>query len=168
MATVNVNPPALTTKQITRFWKYVDKTPGQGPKGECWRWARTVVAKYGRFSVCIRGKKRAYTTHRLSFFLAMGYWPALYVLHECDWQLCCNPAHLFEGTAKQNYDDAAAKGRATKGEKTGTSKLTAPEVLEIRRLVAAGVRRVVVAERFNISSSHVTLIVQKKKSWTHI
>lgn len=38
-----------------------------------------------------------------------------YVLHRCDVRNCCNPDHLWIGTAKDNNADCAAKGRHYEG-----------------------------------------------------
>jgi hypothetical protein len=47
--------------------------------------------------------------------------PGLFVCHTCDvnyppgdftYRRCCNVAHLFLGTPKDNVDDMVAKGRA--------------------------------------------------------
>lgn len=173
MAAVNVNPPELNAKDLKRFWEKIDKSPGHGPKGDCWKWTSGLThGDYGGFGT-YKGpqgnkRKRKDLAHRISFFLATGTWPVLYVCHECDWPLCCNPAHLFEGTAKDNYDNAATKGRETRGERVGTSKLTEAQVLEIRRLRAMGIKQSVIAEQFNIDRSHVSLITGKRKSWSHI
>ncbi len=35
----------------------------------------------------------------------------LHVLHRCDVKACCNPAHLFLGTHKENMADLHAKGK---------------------------------------------------------
>lgn len=35
----------------------------------------------------------------------------LWVLHHCDNPICCNPGHLFLGTAADNTQDSWRKGR---------------------------------------------------------
>ncbi|MGH7024521.1 MAG: HNH endonuclease signature motif containing protein [Caulobacteraceae bacterium] len=51
--------------------------------------------------------------HRLAWELANGPIPdGLLILHKCDNPVCCNPDHLFLGTAADNHADCAAKGRA--------------------------------------------------------
>jgi hypothetical protein len=47
--------------------------------------------------------------------------PSLKFCHRCDTRNCCNPAHLFLGTQKDNLRDMFAKGRARP-----RGKMTAP------------------------------------------
>lgn len=80
--------------------------------------------------------RRQWKAHRLFYFLWYGEIPMGHsVLHRCDNPPCCNPEHLFTGTAKDNMDDCVSKGRALgpRGEMNGQHKLIASEVLEIRR-----------------------------------
>lgn len=96
--------PYLKTPIEVRFWKYVEKTEG------CWNWTgRVHTSGYG--DVCHLA--RHFRSHRMSFFLTHGRWPSpnLCVLHKCDNRLCVNPAHLYEGTKKQNSRDALERGR---------------------------------------------------------
>lgn len=69
--------------------------------------------------------------HRLAFAFYVGpVRPGLGVLHRCDERRCCNPRHLFEGTAADNSADMVGKGRSVRGRKV--PKLTAEAVIEIR------------------------------------
>lgn len=51
MAKPNPNLPQLTKQDIERFWSKVDKTPGQGPQGECWEYKGARVRGYGVFKI---------------------------------------------------------------------------------------------------------------------
>ena len=87
------------------FWRIVRK---EDPE-RCWDWPHARhEAGYG---VCTyKGVKT--TAHRLAYELTNGPVPdGMYVLHTCDRPQCCNPAHLFVGTPKDNVADMLAKGR---------------------------------------------------------
>lgn len=117
MANPHIKLPELTEQEIARFWSYVDKTPGQGPKGECWGWKRGRHQRgYGQFSY--RGLD--VRSNRVALFLKTGSDPgALGALHTCDWPPCCRDEHLFSGTHKDNMVDSAAKGRTACGDRHG-------------------------------------------------
>jgi hypothetical protein len=153
-----------------RFWSKVDQ--GGGPDA-CWPWTakRRARGGYGQFR--LDGKIEG--AHRIAFSLKNGPLPAgAQVLHRCDNPPCCNPAHLFLGTNLDNVEDKVAKGRqaggyktAILGERHGMAKLTADDVREIRRMVAAGAMQKVVAEHFLIAGSAVSKIVART-SWRHV
>ena len=91
-------------KTITeRFWDKVRVTGG------CWMWTSARDRwGYGRF----RTEVSHVGAHRMAWMLAVGLIPGdLCVLHRCDNPSCCNPDHLFLGTAKDNIHDAMRKGR---------------------------------------------------------
>lgn len=107
------------------FWKKVDR---RGPD-ECWEWLGGYSSRgYGTF---VMGK--TYSSHRLAHTFANGpIGDGLFVCHRCDNTRCCNPAHLFLGTPKDNSEDMSRKGRASRHAKVGQRKLSDQEVREIR------------------------------------
>lgn len=147
-----------------RFWAKVDKSGGTDA---CWPWksrART-RGDYGTFNH--RGELPSRTTraHKIAWELTHGVVaPGLFVCHRCDNPRCCNPTHLFVGTAADNHADMVAKGRSNRGERHGLSKLTASQVTEIRR--ATGTLRQI-AKQFGITDSNASYI-RRGKTWTHV
>lgn len=56
--------------------------------------------------------------HQMSYKTFNGDIPdGMWVLHKCDNPSCCNPNHLFLGTAKENNEDMWRKGRWRSGMK---------------------------------------------------
>lgn len=127
------------------FWANVDV---RGPD-ECWPW------KFGKnpsgYGVIHLNGKTEYT-HRRAYQLTHGAIPdELYVCHACDHPPCCNPAHLWAGTPRENTIDCYAKGRNKRaGRKRErplivpshpclrNAKVTRAQVAEIRAIYAAG------------------------------
>lgn len=121
------------------FWDRLDKA------GDCWVWTGALyVNGYG----AVRwGGKKVYT-HRLAFELNSGPIPeGLFVCHRCDNPPCCNPAHLFLATPRENMVDRDAKGRhgwarrpdaIPRGEQSLRSVLTLAQVEDARRSHAHG------------------------------
>lgn len=96
----------LTPKDIARFWMNVKKTNG------CWEWQASLHPRgYGRFQL----KNKTVRAHRISYFLQHNKISSKKVIcHSCDNPKCVNPAHLWEGTAKENTEDMIIKGRLVK------------------------------------------------------
>lgn len=148
-------------KTPKRFWSKVDV----GEVDECWEWlAGKGKGGYGRFWI----KGKVWKAHRVAWILTYGPIPkGLQCCHHCDNPSCCNPYHLFLGTAKDNQVDAAQKERKARGESQGSSKLTKGEVLEIRELYEVdGWTQQDIADEFGVDQSAISLIVRRKNwSW---
>jgi hypothetical protein len=142
-----------------RFWPKVAIGPG------CWIWTGK-VRKNGYGAIQING--RGGYAHRFSWELHFGAIPKGHsVCHTCDNPACVRPDHLFVGTTADNNSDMWRKDRGRHGEHHPCSKLTAEDVREIRRLVAAGVRRSEIADRFGITRNHLVKIASGR-SWKRV
>jgi hypothetical protein len=151
-----------------RFWSKVRKSDS------CWGWVgpRTV---YGYGAFWRDGQNRH--AHRVSFELANGSVPeGLFVLHHCDNRSCVRPDHLYVGTHLDNMRDRNARGRTARGDRMPhervhgeahpQAKLTAEQVLDIRRRYQPGNGGVLMRE-FGISQAALWGIVNGK-SWKHL
>lgn len=152
-----------------RFWLSVRKGP------ECWEWMLSTINGYGALR---RNKSRTVVkAHRLSWEIHNGPVPAgMYVCHRCDNKLCVRPDHLFLGTHRDNMLDMRAKGRAgdqtrpetrPRGERHGCSKLTASDVIAIRRDKASGVSTAALMARYSISKAHINSVASGR-TWRHL
>jgi len=103
---------------MSRFFAKIDKA--NGPNA-CWPWTgQKNKAGYGRLMV---NRKRV-NAHRLAWQFEFGIPPKhLFVCHHCDTPCCCNPRHLFLGTALENTQDCIRKGRFTSGLKDRVGSL---------------------------------------------
>lgn len=92
-----------------RFWSWV----AQGQTDDCMEWMGQRLPKgYGTLAI---NSVRTYA-HRVAYSLAFGPIPdGFQVCHRCDNPPCCNPTHLFLGTALDNARDRVAKGRSRNG-----------------------------------------------------
>lgn len=114
------------------------------------------------------GTHKGHLTHRVAYELAYGPIPEGFVVcHKCDTPACVNPDHLFVGTQAANILDKVLKGRQQKGETHVSSKLSQADVLEIRKLAAAGVTQRELARRFGTHFGNINAIVLRK-SWRHV
>jgi hypothetical protein len=138
----------LSDKDIERFWLRVDQSGGPDA---CWPWTGRLSNKgYGDLSFG-RGNVRG---HRVAFFVAHGRWPQPFACHSCDNRSCCNPAHIFEGTHRDNMIDMHRKGR-------GRSKLDVHRVKEIRlRYSDGGVTQAELAAEYGVLRAQIGFIAR--------
>ena len=144
-----------------RFWSKVNIRASD----ECWTWTGPLnSAGYGH--ICVR--LTDYMAHRVAYELAKGPIPnGLVIRHTCDNKMCCNPNHLITGTYAQNSQDAIDRGLTLRGEDASLAKLTDEQVIELRSRYARGDKQQWLAERFDITQSTVSAIVNRK-TWRHI
>lgn len=170
-----------------RFWARVDRS------GACWPWMGARQSRgYGE-----TWNGRVMLAHRVAFELTNGPIPDdLHICHTCDNPPCCNPSHLFAGTRSDNMQDMLSKGRGIKagqhargdrngrrthperyanvrpapmpGERNPKAKLTAEQVLEIRRLRSSGgVTQAELSRRYGVSQAKISQIVLGQV-WKHL
>lgn len=181
--------PDYYEKLGRRFWSRVDRN------GDCWLWTGSTVGRgYGK----VGAFGKTYRANRLAWELTNGPIPdGLLVCHTCDNPACCRPEHLFLGTGIDNNQDAAAKGRTAKGERSrsvkyrdslprgnahysrntpeklargeqhGMSKLTRDQVAQIRGMVEQGEKYRSVGISFGVSKSCICSII-KGKTWAQV
>jgi hypothetical protein len=90
------------------------------PKTGCLLWRQGKRRVYGAISI---------SAPRLAWEIANGPIPeGMQVLHRCDEPRCCEPDHLFLGTAADNMADMRRKGRG-RNQHTVTPKAPRPQVL---------------------------------------
>lgn len=145
-----------------RFWTKVDRSPGHGPRGDCWRWTGAVNDDgYGSVGV----DRHVVGAHRVAYQLGVGVIPeGAQVLHRCDNPACVRPDHLFLGTHADNMCDMAAKDRSTHGERSARHKLTEAEVRAIRADPRPQVR---IAAELGVAPAYISQI-KSRKIWRRV
>lgn len=102
------------------FWSKVDRRAAD----ECWPWlGHRNHRGYGRFTRRFgsgTSKSRHVPAARMAWELThLQEFPVgHHACHRCDNPPCCNPAHVFPGTDRDNMRDCVAKGRHWNTKKT--------------------------------------------------
>jgi len=143
----------------TQFWENID-IPNDLSK--CWFWTGNQNSQgYGR--VYLNGQ--GFYAHRIMWELIFGPIPTgVFVCHHCDTPLCVNPLHLFLGTQADNMRDCTNKRRQEYGENHHNAKLTAPQVLKIRKRPMSISK---LARYYGISRRHIRAI-QQRRYWRYL
>lgn len=151
-----------------------------GHVDECWLWNGFKNEHgYGR----IRFNGVMTLAHRAIWSIHFGEIPgSMCVCHHCDTPACCNPSHLFLGTHQDNMTDRQAKGRQAcgdrsgarkhpetvpRGSRSGKTKLTDSDVIEIRSMASSNIAQKDIADIFGISRNGVSCIVNRQR-WAHL
>lgn len=99
---------------------------------------------------------KATLVHRLAWSLARGPIPeGLFVIHRCFNPRCCEPEHLFLGSAAEMVAHNVAGGRTRRpgGEAVHSAKLTWAKVRRARALIAKGVQYRYIALMLGVGKS---------------
>jgi len=131
------------------IWQKSTKRTGDGVRGQFWLNRKNLFA------------------HRAAWLLFWGPIPdGLLICHECDVGICVNPDHLFLGTHKDNTKDMIQKGRANprRGEECHYAKLTANDVIAIRRSKETGVA---LSKLYGVGEMEISRI-KRNLRWRHI
>ncbi len=152
----------------------------------CWEYQGAKTRNgYGNIGRREGGRLINHVAHRFVYEKMVGKIPeGMQANHKCDNRICCNPAHIFIGTQKDNMEDAYAKGRvprnphehknwwsggpekhARKGEQNGRSILDRETVKYIRHLYyAERHNQVQLGKHFGVCRTQIGRIV-KGVSW---
>jgi hypothetical protein len=131
---------------------------------ECIRWPYAVDGGgYGQ----IRRNGRKELVHRIVCEKVHGPSPSSEHLatHTCGrgHEGCCSPLHLVWGTVVENAADRIKHGTHCRGERQWAAKLTAGDVIEIKRLAAGGMSQSAIANLFSVGQQQISAIILKKK-----
>lgn len=160
--------PKATARQkidcfLHNFWSRVNISD----PNDCWEW-QGGKQRGGYGETFYNG--RNLSAHRVSWFLSFGAIKKGYhICHKCDNPPCCNPEHLFQGTRKDNMNDAKTKKRNWHpiGSLCGNSKLTEANIHVIRGLLKQGMSAPKIAKIYNVGSTTIYNI-HSGRCWRHI
>jgi hypothetical protein len=156
-----------------RFLEKVDKNgpvPSHRPElGPCHLWTGCLSGGYGHFRVNDKIEKAG----RVALWLSTGNWPEGCALHHCDNRPCVNPAHLYDGTKKNNADDRAARKPESyltgerwrarlierpdlhRGENNGRAKISEVDAWSLRDLFSRGTPVKALVEGFDLTRTAI-------------
>jgi len=151
--------------------RFYSKLDIKGPE-ECWEFKGSNRDGYGQLKMT-KSRKIIGATH-VSYMIynsIKSIPKGMHVCHKCDNPPCCNPAHLFLGTAKDNSNDKISKGRAKyadqSGKNNGNSVLTEKQIKLIIQQIKSGKTNVSIAKSFGVTHSMISSI-RLGKSWLHL
>jgi hypothetical protein len=140
------------------FWSLVVKTES------CWIW----VGQRNRDGYGQYNNNGCHMAHRWAWSDSGGEPLGDRILmHKCDNPPCVNPDHLFPGTHQDNQQDKINKNRQARGETSGSSRLTAAQVLEMRKRRAEGWQYKQIAVAFGVCKDTAQKAV-RGINWSHL
>lgn len=146
---------------VTRFRSKVDTASGPDA---CWPF---LGGRDGHGYGIVRFQGKPAKAHRVAFFIEHGRWPEPMACHRCDNRPCCNPSHIYEGTATDNVRDMVVRDRivTADGASNGRARLDEGRSRTIQRRYAAGESAADLAAEFGVSKSTIHLVL-RGEHWT--
>jgi len=155
-------PRGKYVRRLKTILERVRKNVTLDPVTGCWLWQGSRFKSGGYGQMWGVGGKVKVKVHRALFIELHGPLRSdEFVCHRCDRPLCCNPDHLFKGSAAANAADMVAKGRQAVGGRNGNGRLTAVQVLAIRSDPRVGWR---IAADYGVSQAAVSYI-KIRRNW---
>jgi hypothetical protein len=132
------------------------------PFSGCWIWMKSTLGKgYGQYTHPGRKQEGA---HRVAYRAFVGpIEQGKHVCHVCDTPSCCNPAHLFLGTPKENTQDCIKKGRLNPGKVGRPRKLSDKDIADIVRLRSSGMIQREIGDLFGVSQVRISQLIRKRQ-----
>jgi hypothetical protein len=140
---------------------------------ECWEWQagkNDGARSYGVF--WHRGRKLK--THRIAFELGhRALCAGELVCHHCDNPPCCNPAHLYAGTHRDNARDCTERNRrnSERGEDRYNATLTEQDIRDIRakyqKRKFGGMNGTALAKIYGVGPTMINAIIHRRR-WKHV
>jgi len=148
----------MDDQALQRLESKIDKS------GDCWLWTGSKTKDgYGHITI----KQKLHIAHRVIYMLYNGTIPdGMVIRHTCRGK-CVNPEHLEIGTQAENMKDMIRDGTRPnlKGERSPMAKLTADQVIEIRRRSTESKSEL--AKEFGVRYEQICKIINKIQ-WTNI
>ncbi len=144
---------------IDRFWSKVDI----GFPDQCWEWQASRREKgYGQ----LWDGKFNWRSHRFVYTLEHGTIPdGMFVLHKCDNPACCNPRHLYLGTAQDNSTDMKRRNPNHKRNVTRAHRDASPLNWSIvKDIRSSDLSPRVLSEKYGVSTDCIYGVLANK-SW---
>ncbi len=113
-----------------------------------------------KFGYCRCARKTQTYVHRAIYEGVYGQIPTnMYICHTCDNPSCININHLYLGTPIDNTNDRSNRNRSAIGEKSGRSKISNAQALEIYNDISHTHKELSII--YNIDESQVSRIKSK-------
>lgn len=163
--------PLRSLPLYVRVWWYIERHPGDA----CWPWVGSLDFRgYGQIRDD-NGRVRKAHQVVLESVLGRPLEPGEWGLHHCDVPACCNPTHLYAGSAADNSRDMWARGRGVtpataRGQANGNSVLTDAQVHDILAVLGTDPprgTRARLARQYGVTPSIITRIADGRM-WSHV